>query len=136
MEINRNIKYQCEESGAEEEDESHGGEHIPILEQAWWECGIITLPPLRKTEDYYHSCEADEEADDSGVGPCVCGSSPLEGEEEHDDCWDEDCCADQVELADTPDDALAGGIVFAVDVEVEEYACYDNCANWEAKTSY
>lgn len=93
------------------------------------------MSPLSKTKNNDHSCETDEEADDAGVGPCVGCPSPLKRKEEHNNRRDEDGSAYQVELSDTLGDAVAGGVVFAVDVEVEEYACYYYRADWEAGKS-
>jgi hypothetical protein len=51
-----------------------------------------------------------------GAVPSVLGAAPLEGEQETDNSWDEDYCADDVELKDPLYDGFILGVVVAVNL--------------------
>lgn len=82
---------------------------------------MIALPELDADENGNHEAEANEEANDAGVAPCVVGAAPLEGEQEADNGGDEDGGTVEVKLTKTGGEGhILGFGRVAVDVDKEE----------------
>ena len=56
----------------------------------------------------------------------------MQSKEEHNDGGNEDCGTDEIELTDALDYRMANGVVFAVDVEIEDNDRDYDGSNWEA----
>ena len=60
-------------------------------------CGFRS-PELDADEDEEADAEDDDEGDDAATGPRVCGTAPLQGDEEADDSREEEDGTEAVEL--------------------------------------
>jgi len=65
-----------------------------------WKGGEVTFPNLNPGENDDQQSKSQETAPDFGIRPGVCGTTPLESEEQTDDGTDEEKCSEEVNLAD------------------------------------